>query len=912
MAQVSSAPLLLLIDGSHAVFRSFFAIRHLTSPAGLPTGAVFGFSSMLLKLLREYSPQRIAVCFDTSGPTWRHDLSQAYKANRPDMPEELQVQWPICQRIAQELGLPVLNLAGQEADDLIATLAHRGQAAGFQVLIVSGDKDLMQLVDDAGNGRPPIRQLDDGKGQIYNEAGVAEKWGVSPKQVGDLLSIMGDSVDNIAGVRGIGEKGAAKLLQQWGTLDNIWANLDQVQPPRAQELLRMGKETAELAKRLVKLEHEVNLQWSLDDLQPQPAQRVLLAQSFGELGFRRLTADYLDAAPAAEVSVQVDIATAADLPPLAEAMAAAGQLALWAVTDLADPERTRPRYGRLVGLALATTPERAWYLPIDHAMELDSPANLPLALVQQHLGPLLADPAIGKLGSGIKYELLVLRAAGLPVAGLRGDAMLASYLYEPEAHNHDLKAIVQAVLASPMPADDAALGKGKAQLGWDGVTAAAAAAVLGQRPCWILKACQALEPKLAQVQVDPLYRDLELPLSQVLADMEYRGIGLDVDELARQSAWLAGEIEGLQQEIWQLSGETFNIGSPAQLGRVLFESLHLPAKKKTQSGWSTDQSVLEGLQDKHPVAAKVLRWRQLTKLRSTYTEMLPQMVLAQTGRIHTWFHQAVAATGRLSSIDPNLQNIPIRSTEGRRIRSAFVASPGRVLVSADYSQIELRVMAHLANDPGLQEAFAKGADIHRETAARMFNLLPDLVSPAERSAAKTINFGILYGMGPQRLSREIGVSLKEAKGFIDKYFERFPAVHLWMESVLADARSSGEVRTLFGRRRPVPGVNSANQADRAAAERVAINTPVQGTAADLIKRAMLLVQGELANAGLCADLLLQVHDELVLECALADAPAVAAAVRAAMEKAGRTADGAELKVPLQVEVHWGHSWAEAH
>ncbi len=911
------APLLLLIDGSHAVFRAFFAIRHLASPSGQPTGAVFGFSSMLLKLLRDYRPARVAVCFDTSGPTWRHALSDSYKANRPDMPEELQVQWPICQRIAQELGLPMLKLDGQEADDLIATLAHRGHRAGFEVLVVSGDKDLMQLVVD---GAPAIRQLDDGKGQIYDEAGVTAKWGVAPRQIGDLLAIMGDSVDNIAGVRGIGEKGAAKLLQQWQTLEEIWAHLDQVTPPRTQELLKAGKPAADLARELVKLECHADLPWSLDDLLPLPADRAKLAQSFADLGFRRLTAEYVDALPSTEAPSGVRIAGPDDLGQIAAILKQSKAVALWAVTDLADAERTRPCYGKLTGLALAVDPAMAWYLPIGHALELGGPPNLPLALVQAQLGELLSDPRLAKLGCGIKYELLVMESAGLPLAGVVGDAMLASYLVDPEAHSHDLRSLAHALLATSLAADDTALkagGKGKAQTGWDQVTAATAAALLGPRPCAILKLWALLQPKLAEARVAELYSQLELPLSQVLADMERLGIGLDCEELARQSAWLATEIASEQAQIWQLAGEQFNIGSPQQLGRVLFESLGLPAKKKTQSGWSTDQSVLEGLEDKHAVAARVLRWRQLTKLRSTYTEMLPQMVLPQTGRVHTWFHQAVAATGRLSSIDPNLQNIPIRSTEGRRIRSAFVAASGRVLVSADYSQIELRVMAHLADDPGLQEAFAKGVDIHRETAARMFNLLPELVEPSQRSAAKTINFGILYGMGPQRLSREIGVSLKEAKGFIDTYFERFPAVHRWMDGVLSQARATGEVRTLLGRRRPVPGLASANPAERAGAERIAVNTPVQGTAADLIKRAMLLVRAELDTAGLKADLLLQVHDELVLECDEASAPAVAQAVRTAMLRAGQSIPTEEhgcvdLKAPLQVDVRWGHSWADAH
>ncbi|MBM4343771.1 MAG: DNA polymerase I [Deltaproteobacteria bacterium] len=913
-ASAGKRPVLLLVDGSHAVFRAFFAVRGLSAPSGMPTGAIFGLVSMLQKLVRDRKPTRIGVCFDTSAPTHRHAIDPQYKANRPDMPPELQAQWQVCQDIAALMGLPVLQHRGLEADDIIATLAEQGRAQGFEVLVVSGDKDLMQLVDDGDGERAPIRQLDDGKDKLYAAADVQEKWGVRPSQVRDLLAIMGDSVDNVPGVRGIGEKGAAKLIQTWGSLAGIYENLEAVETPRIRELLRTDREQAERAYQMVGLVHDAQLPWTLDDLAVQTIDRPALARAFADLGFKRLTAEFSAAEPGtvqaqAEVPVQV-VTNETQLIEVVNAIGAAGRLGLWACTTLPDIDRTRPLYGPLVGLALAWGHEEAAYLPVAHAAGLAGRANLPLEVLRAALGPLLADPALPKMGCGLKFEALALAAAGLDLQGVAGDCMLASYLDDPEKHTHTLRNVAMQTLGELVPPEEDVLGKGKAQVGWHGADLDTVARHLCRKAALALRLCRWYPAQLAEVGVLAVYRELELPLSAVLGRMEAAGIALDPEELARQSAWLGEQAGQAEADIWQLAGRSFNVGSPAQLGEVLFDELKLPAKKRTTTGWSTDQSVLEGLADSHPIAAKVLRWRQLTKLKSTYADQLPAMVLPATGRIHTCFAQAVAATGRLSSIDPNLQNIPVRSPEGRAIRRAFVAPTGHVLLSADYSQIELRIMAHLADDPGLQTAFGQGLDIHRETAARMFNLLPGLVSADQRSAAKTINFGILYGMGPQRLSREIDVSLKDAKTFIERYFERFPAVHRWIEGTLARARETGEVRTLWGRRRVIAGLQSQSPADRAAAERVAVNTPVQGSAADLIKRAMLQVDRNLR--GTRARMLLQVHDELVIEAPADDAPHVAELVRAAMADADVLPDGSRLKVPLAVDVRWAASWADAH
>ena len=911
-------PLLMLIDGSHAVFRAFFAVRNLTSPAGEPTGAVFGFSSMLLKLIRERKPTKVGVCFDTSGPTHRHHMDPNYKANRPDMPPELQVQWPICQEVATLLGLPVLRQEGLEADDIIATLAHVGRRGGYDVLVVSGDKDLMQLVVDGKNGEPWIAQLDDGKGLVYDEAGVQQKWGLPPTRIGDLLAIMGDSVDNIPGVKGIGEKGAVKLLEQWGTFEAIWQNLDNVQPPRTKLLLEESRAQAMLARELVKLHDTADLTYGLEALEPKAADRPALAARFAQLGFRRLTAEYLDSAEpevtAADAGPSVRLVQdAAALDQLETAVRQTGRLAILAVSTPADVDRLRPTAGQVVGLALAPRAGQPWYIPLAHQPQLDLQApNLPLDLQQGPLAALLADPTIHVLGCTAKYEDVLLRRAGLPLASIAGDIALGSYLIDPEAHNHSMAAIVRATWHQQLPEDEVLLGKGKNQQSWDQLRPDQVANHLGPQVARIPELIDRQWLEMDTVGVLELYRNLERPLARVLAKMEATGVLVDKDELGRQSLWLGEQIALEEAQIHELAGQPFSVGSPKQLGEVLFDKLGLPAKKKTQTGFSTDQSVLEGLLDVHPIAAKVLRWRQLSKLKSTYTDLLPTMISPETGRVHTFLQHTVAATGRLSSTEPNLQNIPIRSVEGRRIRQAFVAPPGHVLLSADYSQIELRVMAHLAADPGLLQAFAQGADIHRETAARMFNLLPDLVSPEQRSAAKTINFGILYGMGPQRLSREIGVSLKEAKSFIERYFERFPAVHAWMERTLQTARETDEVRTLWQRRRLVPGVRSASQMDKAAAERVAINTPVQGSAADLIKLAMLAVDKGLTEQGLQAKLLLQVHDELLLEVPDNEVEAVKALVVHAMVHADVLPDGSRLSVPLRVDARTGLSWSEAH
>jgi DNA polymerase-1 len=908
-------PKLLLIDGSHALFRAYYALRGLSAPDGRPMGALFGFTAMLLKLLREQAPDRMAVCFDV-GATFREALDVNYKANRAETPEDLKLQWPLAIRVTQELGVPALHEPGFEADDLIAGLAESACEAGYEVTIVSGDKDLMQLViDRCPNGLGGrIRQLDDGKGTIYDEKGVLAKWGVPPTRVGDLLAIMGDSSDNIPGVPGIGEKGAVKLLQDWGSFDAVYANLEQVQPQRAQDLLRAGEASARLARQLVTLRTDARPPFTADQLARQPLHRPTLAQSFAEFGFKRLQREYLDEPLRAQTETRCEaLLDLKQIEKVIQELRAAGRFALAVATTGGDADRSAPMTGELAGIALCGAPDRAFYIPIRHPWMLGEALPPSWSSVRELLRPLVEDAGIAKVGHDTKYDGLVLRRHGLQVAGWTADAMLASYLIEPERHAHTLQNIAFNHLGTTFPPEAEVLGKvtrtggkGSKPAGWGDLSVEVTTAHLAQRAALSLRAVDLLQPKLVELGLRPLLDELEIPLSAVLAELEWRGVLIDPAELGRQSEWLGGEVAAEEAAIFEMAGGPFNVQSPAQLGEILFGKLGLPAKKKTQSGWSTDQSVLEGLAEDHPIAARVLRFRQLSKLKSTYTDSLPGMIDPRTGRIHTCFNQAVAATGRLSSTDPNLQNIPIRSVEGRRIRKAFVAAPGCVLLSADYSQVELRIMAHMANEPGMLDAFRKGLDIHRQTAADIFGVFADLVTPQQRSAAKTINFGILYGMGPQRLARQIDVSVKEAKAFIDRYFERFPGVKAFVETTLEEARRTGEVRTLFGRRRPLPDLASSNQMARAAAERVAVNTPVQGTAADIIKRAMLEVERQLTAHGLKAQLLLQVHDELVLEVPHAEVEAVTTLVRTAM------AGAADLAVPLHVDVGVGANWSEAH
>ena len=834
-------PRLLLVDGHSNLYRAFYAIRTpLSAPDGTPTGAAYGFLRMQHKLLRELQPTHVGVAFDVGGETFRTRLSERYKAQRPPMPEDLSVQVPIVQHATELLGLDVLAEAGVEADDVIGTLALQAADAGFEVIIASTDKDLLQLVRD-----PKIKLWHTRLERLLDEKGVTEVFGVPPAQVGEVLMLMGDSSDNIPGCPGIGEKGAHELIRRWGSVDEIYRHLDEVTPPRARKALTEHRDEVELARQLVRIHTDVALKVTPESLARKPEDNAALAELYRQLGFTSLRAELK---PPAELPVETVQARTVPLAQVAALLKKEGAaIAL-----------------RGASLAIANDD--------DVVLVEGSPEQLCKALAP-HLAGLSCHDAKSLFG-----------ALALPDnERVPRDTMLAGYLLGP-GDPVDLAALCSRFAVVPPRS---------------------------QAPEEEARAVAALAPRLTErlrsEGLEKLFVEIELPLVPVLAAMERHGIRLDPSALADLAQRLAASLKELEKEIHDEGGGAFNINSPAQLAEVLFSRRGLPVLRRTAKtkAPSTDADVLAELAARgHVLPVLILEYREQAKLKSTYVDALPKQVGAD-GRIHTRFNQAVAATGRLSSSDPNLQNIPARSEMGREVRRAFVADRGSVLIAADYSQIELRVLAHLSGDPGLRQAFARGDDIHRATAALVFGVAPELVGPDQRRAAKTINFGLIYGMGAYALARELGVKVAEAQRFIETYFAQLPEVRGYLDGIKAEAHATGKVTTMFGRVRWITGLDSASAQVRANAERQAINAPVQGTAADLMKLSMIRLHLELRRTGLPARLLLQVHDELVLEAEKVAAPEVVTLTKRIMEGV------AALTVPLHVDVGSGHSWAEA-
>ncbi len=834
-------PRLLLVDGHSNLYRAFYAIRApLSAPDGTPTGAAYGFLRMQHKMLRELAPSHVAVAFDVGKETFRTRLSERYKAQRPPMPEGLKVQIPLTQEALGLLGVAVVAEPDFEADDLIGTLAERAAGEGFDVVIASTDKDLMQLVRD-----PSVKMWHTRLERLLDERGVEEVFGVPPSKVGEVLSLMGDTSDNIPGCPGIGEKGAKELIARWGTVDAVYAHLEEVTPPRAKKALAEHREVVELSRQLVRIRTDVKIKEELASLARREPRLPELADFYRRLGFTSLLAE---------------------IQPEEEPVAAAAAIA----------ERTLPDLVRMLGgeqTAVALTGDRVAAACGSEVAVAAAPAPEIAAALAPHLASLWCHDA--------KALVAAVRDAGVEPAGVPRDTMLAAYLLAP-GESVELAAVCRR-FSVPPPAHDGVEERAGA--------AAALAPVLAKR--------------LRAERLDEVLETLELPLVPVLEAMERHGIRLDVralDDLARR---LTASLADLEREIHGEAGGPFNVNSPQQLAEVLFERRKLPVLRRTAKtkAPSTDADVLAELAARgHRLPALLMEYREQAKLKSTYVDALPREVAAD-GRIHTRFNQAVAATGRLSSSDPNLQNIPVRTEMGREVRRAFVADEGHVLLAADYSQIELRVLAHLSGDPALAEAFARGEDIHRATAALVFGVSPDLVGPDQRRAAKTINFGLIYGMGAYALARELGVTNAEAQKFIEAYFARLPKVREYLDATRERARSTGKVATLFGRVRWIAGLDSTNSQVRGNAERQAINAPVQGMAADLMKLAMIRLHARLGERRLPARLLLQVHDELVLEVAEAAVKEVGALVTETMESV------AELRVPLKVEIGTGTSWA---
>ncbi|HXV23606.1 MAG TPA: DNA polymerase I [Alphaproteobacteria bacterium] len=938
MARTSAAPSpveaagkrrhVFLIDGSGFLFRAFHALPPLTRGDGTPINAVLGFSTMLMKLLSETEADHVVVVFDASQRSFRNEMFDGYKAHRPEAPAELVPQFKLVREAARAFNVPVVEMEGFEADDIIATYASAAAERGDEVTIVSSDKDLMQLVGDC------IRMLDPMKNRIIGPDEVKEKFGVGPDKVVDVQALIGDSVDNVPGVPGIGVKTAAELIGVYGDLDTLLARAGEIKQPKRREMLVQHADQARLSRELVRLKRNVPVPAQIDEFrrrEPDPEAllaflrenqfRSLITRVEAKLG--RTGAEREDAppkrpaAPRPQTYLLVDEASA--LEEWTERATAQGSAAIAVKIDATDPMR-----GRLIGISLALADGDACYVPLRHrsvdsqgALELTAPsapgANFRQVAFEEALRilkPMLEDPAVLKVGHNIKLDALVLARHGIALAPV-DDAMLISYVLEGGAHGHDLEELVGLHLTPRRTKLADVVGTGKSLIAF------AEAPIEKARDCAAEDAdvCGALhrrlKARLIEERVLTVYETIERPLVPVIVEMERAGIKVDLGELKRLSAEFGRRIAELEGEIHILAGREFNIGSPKQLGEVLFDDLNLPGGRKGKTGaYGTGAEILEALALEHPLPRKVLDWRQIAKLKNTYADALTETINPETGRVHTNFALAVASTGRLSSNDPNLQNIPIRTEEGRKIRRAFVAEEGSVLLSVDYSQIELRLAAEMADIAPLREAFRAGADIHALTASQVFGVPAKGMDPMVRRRAKAINFGIIYGISAFGLAAQLGIPQSEAAAYIKAYFERYPGIRDYMERTKKTAREKGFVTTLFGRRVHVPGINDRNPARRSFMERAAINAPLQGSAADIIKRAMIRVAPALKAAGLKARMLLQVHDELLFEVPRAETEETAALVRKVMEGAPEPA--VRLAVPLVAEAGWGRNWAEAH
>jgi DNA polymerase-1 len=892
---MADAPTLFLIDGSNQMYRAYHAIRGLTGPDGKSTNAVYGFVTMLRKLITDHQPHYIGASFDLPGETFRSQLAADYKATRSAMPGDLAEQIPWVHEACAALGVPVYTAAGFEADDVIGTLAVKGAQQGFRVAIVTGDKDFFQLV---GDGIRVYNPRDDGA--WFDAAAVKEKFGVEPAQVIDVLALMGDSIDNVAGVPGIGEKGARDLIATFGSLDNLLARASEVTQKKYREGLQTYADQARQSRELVKIRTDVDVALDPELFRYRGPSSDRCYALFAKLGFRTLVTEFAPTA-ASIVKDYAAVASIEELEQLAQTLRDAKRFSLRVVAD--GPSCVR---ASLIGIVFSTAPRQARYVPLGHE-GFAGGTSLNRATALEVLRGVLEDPAIAKVGHDLKADAVVLARHGIALDGLQFDTMLASYLIDATKSSEQLEPTVLEQLGYKALTQDEVCGKGTKALPFAQVPVEGLLDFAGERADLALQLATKLEPMLIAQGVDSVYRDLELPLVPILADMERIGVRVDARTLMSQATRVDSELHARSTAIFALAGEEFNINSPKQLAEILFEKLKLPVLKRTGTSRapSTAVEVLEELALGHDMPRLILEWRALAKLKGTYIDALPQLINPETGRVHTSFNQAVAATGRLSSSDPNVQNIPIRTDIGREIRRAFVAEPGYRLISADYSQIELRVLAHLSGDETLIAAFARGEDIHDRTAAKVFGESSGLSAHELRRRAKIINYALLYGKTAFTLAKDIGVPQEAAQEFIDAYFAGFPKVRGYIDQTLAEARQTGVVKTMFGRRRPVPELTSKNFQIRSAAERVAVNLPIQGTAADILKRAMIDVHAGLKTAYPEARMILTVHDELLFEALVDQTDAVAAFVRDKM------ANAVTLAVPLDVDVGTGDNWKEA-
>jgi DNA polymerase-1 len=906
MSRPTARRTLYLIDGSSQMYRAYHAFRGrgLSNQEGQTTHAVYVFVTMLRKLISDHHPEYIAASFDLAGPTFRDRIVGDYKANRAAMPDDLAEQINLVHQACEALGVPILTVPGYEADDVIGTLAAQAVGAGFAVVVVSIDKDFFQLV----NG--DIRVYDPREdGAWFDAPAVAAKFGVKPSQVVDVLALVGDTSDNVAGVPGIGKKGATDLISQFGSLDALLERISELKP-KQREALTTYRDAALQSRQLVTIRTDAPIDVDFESLKYRGASRERCYELFSRLAFRSLVNEYAPTADTIDKDYGL-VTSISALDALVGEMRAAGEFSMRVVPDDAAAMRAR-----IVGVAFSVRDRQARYVPLGHqrpgpAADLLSPDaavdQVECGAALARLQPLLEDASIGKIGHDLKFDLEVLASHGLTLRGLAFDTMLASYVLDATRPGHPLEEASLEHLGYKALTEEDVCGRGARAVAFSRLRPGDLLNFAGERADLARQLSVRLAPMLVTDHLDQVYRTLEMPLIPVLADIERAGIRIDGPALAAQSQHIEGELARLTDRIYELAGEEFNINSPQQLGRILFDKLQLPPARrtgKTRSN-STAAEVLEELALSHELPRLVLEWRALHKLKSTYIDALPVMVHPQTGRVHTCFNQAVAATGRLSSSDPNLQNIPIRTALGREIRRAFIAAPGRVLISADYSQIELRVLAHMAGEEALVEAFRSGEDIHDRTAAKLFGPNSGLSRHELRSRSKMVNYAVLYGKTPFTLAKDINVTQEAAQEFIEAYFAGFPRVRAFIDRTLDEARQTGVVRTMFGRRRLVPNLTSRNFQMRAQAEREAVNMPIQGTAADILKKAMIELHEALPAHGIPAQMILTVHDELLFECDRAAAGEAAAFVKERMENA------VSLSVPLTVDVGIAENWRDA-
>ncbi|MEI8173749.1 MAG: DNA polymerase I [Deltaproteobacteria bacterium] len=885
-------PTLFLIDGSNYIYRAFYAIRELSNSRGFPTNAIYGFTTMLIKFLRDWKPRYIAIAFDVKGPTFRHEAYDGYKATRKATPEALIPQIACIKDVVRGFSIPVLEKQGVEADDIIGSLAKKYAAEGLKTVIVSGDKDMMQLVTE------DIIMIDTMKDKTYDINAVRERFGVGPEKVAEILGLMGDTSDNIPGIPGIGPKSAQRLIEEFGSVEGILKNVDRLRNAKLRETVRTHAEQATMSRYLAVIKTDIELDFDLENARYTEPDLSALKELFKEFEFSSLIQELKIRETSVEGQYRL-ILTDDDFKTLTERLEQVKAFSLDIIASGA------PMRAGIVGISISPSPGEACYIPLAHEY-VGAPVQLRTADVLQGLTPFLTKDDVPKHGHDMKNILIILARLGVDMNGLGCDTMVASYILNPAKHSFELADVVREHLSRHINSEKELVGSGARVLPFRVVPVEKAMDYACRRADAVFILTDTLTEKIDHERFKDLFHRVEMPLVSILASMEKKGVLLDIKLLKDMSEESEQLLSLSEAKIYQLAGEKFNVNSPKQLQVILFDKLGLPKGRKTKEGYSTDVDVLTNLAMSHELPAEILAYRSLAKLKSTYIDALPALVHPETGRVHTSYNQTVTATGRLSSSNPNLQNIPIRTLEGKRIRQAFIAPEGWNIVSADYSQIELRILAHLSGDEALIEAFTSGEDIHSRTASSIFGVFPEMINADMRRQAKVINFGILYGMSPFGLSRELGISQKLAQDYIDEYFNKYKGVRIFLDSILENARRDGYVSTLLNRRRYLPEINSANATVRQFAERMAFNAPIQGTAADLIKVAMINISTRFAERRLLACMIMQVHDELVFEVPSAEREELMNLVKKEMEGV------IQLNVPLRVDIASGRNWDEAH